>query len=146
VPKEEKYASLAHRLDLFRGLSARDIETVFSKGSTLRFHMGETVFEKGAPGNLLYVILQGRAGVYDGDRLLAYLETGEIFGEMALVTREPRSATVVATTPAILFAITDFAFQNLLTKRVAVQLLLNMLRSLSRRIRGLNERVAGLDD
>src|SRR5262249_43449115 len=64
---------------------------------------GEVVFREGATGDALYVILRGAVDVIrqgrDGEepKVLAHLRAGSFFGEMSLITNEPRSATVVAT-------------------------------------------------
>src|SRR5262249_27542644 len=64
---------------------------------------GEVVFREGATGDALYVILRGAVDVIrqgrggEEPRVLAHLRAGSFFGEMSLITNEPRSATVVAT-------------------------------------------------
>jgi len=137
-----KIASLARRLDLFRGLGPKDVAHIFDKGLTMRLRMGEVVLQKGTRGGLMYVIIDGRVEVRDDDRVLATLETGAMFGEMGLVSREPRSATVVAVEPTIVFALGEDAFQELLSQRVAVRILLNIIKTLSFRLRDANTRLA----
>jgi CRP-like cAMP-binding protein len=78
--------------------------------------------------------------VRDGDKTLATLTTGDMFGEMALIDNEPRSATVVADEDSHLFVLSETTFQTLLTKRVAIRLLLNIMRTLSHRLRDANIR------
>jgi CRP/FNR family cyclic AMP-dependent transcriptional regulator len=60
------------------------------------FPAGTTIFEKGAPGDFMYVILDGELEVWAGNELTEVLGPGQIVGEMALIDSEPRSATVVA--------------------------------------------------
>jgi CRP-like cAMP-binding protein len=57
---------------------------------------GQTVFAKGSSGDSLYIIVEGQVGVYDGGLLLNYLTRGNVFGEMAILDTQPRSASVVA--------------------------------------------------
>ena len=144
MQKERRLAALAQRLALFRGLTITDVAQVFHKGSAIRLDTDETVVYKGAKGDILYVIIQGGVGVYDGDRLLATLPVGEIFGEMALCCHTPRSATVVALEPTVVFALSEKAFQTLLTKRVAVRILMNIVKTLSARLRDANRQL--MDD
>jgi len=80
-------------------------------------------------------------GVFDNNKLLAELHTGDMFGEMALVNREPRSATVMAVEESKLFVLSENTFQQLLSKRVAIQILLNVVRSLSNRLKNANARL-----
>ena len=137
-----KIAALARRLDLFQGLNPKEVAHIFDKGLTMRLRMGEVVLRKGTRGGLMYVIIDGRVEVRDNDQVLATLETGAMFGEMGLVSREPRSATVVAVEPTIVFALGEDALQMLLNQRVSVRILLNIVKTLSFRLRDANTRLA----
>ena len=134
------YAMLAQKVELFHGLSVDDIARIFARGMTMRYAEGETVLVKGAEGNTLYVVLNGSVGVMDGPNLLATLPVGELFGEMALLTNEPRTATVVAGEDCHLFVMNEDSIEQLLTKRIAVRILLNIVRILSHRLRDANIR------
>jgi len=134
------YAALARQVELFRGLTIEDIAKIFARGMTIRVQKGETIFYKGTVGSQMYVVLGGKVAVVDGDKLLAELRTGDTFGEMALIDSEPRSASVVAAEESHLFVLSETTFQRLLTKRVAIQILLNIVRTLSHRLREANVR------
>ncbi len=136
-------AMLAQRVDLFRGLTKEDVAKIFAKGMTIRVLKGETVFYKGTIGSQMYIVLGGTVAVRDGEKTLAELKTGDMFGEMALINSEPRSATVVAMEDSHLFVLSETTFQTLLTKRVAIQILLNIVRTLSHRLRDSNVRAHG---
>lgn len=129
---------LVKRVDLFSGLSRDDVGKIFAKGMTVRALKEEVIFYKGTTGSQMYVVLVGKMGVYDGDRQIAQLPPGQMFGEMALVNREPRSATVKSEEDSVLFVLTESTFQNLLSKRVAIQILLNIIRTLSTRLKQKN--------
>ena len=131
---------LTQKVDLFRGLIPEDVAKIFAKGMTIRVVKGETVFYKGTVGSQMYAVLGGKVAVRDGDKTLATLTTGDMFGEMALIDNEPRSATVVADEDSHLFVLSETTFQTLLTKRVAIRLLLNIMRTLSHRLRDANIR------
>src|SRR5947209_2360145 len=64
---------------------------------------GTTIVAKGEPGDALYLIAEGQVGVYDGHLLLNYLTVGDLFGEMALLDAQPRSASVVSITDTRLY-------------------------------------------
>jgi len=140
------YIELAKRVDLFGGLTPDDIEKIFARGMTVRVLKGETVFYKGTTGSQMYVVLGGLVGVFDGDNCIAKLKTGDTVGEMALINNEPRSATVIAIEESSLFVLSETTFQRLLTKRVAIQILLNIVRTLSHRLREANDRLADKAD
>ncbi len=136
-----KLDELIRRVEFFHGLDREDVARIFSKGMTERVVKGEVIFYKGTSGNQMYVVLGGKLGVFNGEKLLATLYPGDMFGEMALVNREPRSATVKAVEDSLLFVLTETTFQHLLTKRVAVQLLLNVVRTMSKRLKESNARL-----
>ncbi len=130
--------ALARQIELFRGLTPEDISKIIARGMTVRVLKGETVFYKGTIGSQMYVVLAGTVAVRDGVKDIATLSTGDTFGEMALINSEPRSATVVAVEDSLLFVLSESTFQQLLTKRVSIQILLNIVRTLSHRLRDAN--------
>lgn len=136
----EKVDKLIEKVELFHGLTREELVKIFSKGMTMRAAKGETIFHKGTVGSQMYVVLGGTVGVFDGDKLLARLHTGDMFGEMALVNKEPRSASVIAIEEAKLFVLSEATFRDLLSKRVSIQILLNIIRSLSNRLKNANAR------
>ncbi len=92
---------------------ARDVEAFLRGGgwfATRRFAAGETIIEEGEPGSAAYVLTEGRCEVYksvDGARIkLRTLEPGDVFGETAVFTAKPRSATVVAIEPTTVKVVT----------------------------------------
>jgi CRP-like cAMP-binding protein len=90
----------------------------------------------------MYVILNGRVEIVDEGTVFATLTTGDTFGEMALLSSEPRSATAIAAESTSLFSLNAHTFEELLTKRVAVRLLLNISRTLCERLRDADEVMA----
>jgi CRP-like cAMP-binding protein len=137
----EKVDKLIERVELFHGLNREELVKIFSKGMTMRVTKGETIFHNGTVGSQMYVVLGGKVGIFDGSKLLAELHTGDMFGEMALVNQEPRSASVVAMEESKLFVLSENTFQQLLSKRVAIQILLNIVHSLSNRLKNANAKI-----
>jgi CRP-like cAMP-binding protein len=86
----------------------------------LEFAKGQQVFGEGDPGDAVYFIEKGAVGVYTTDKALgidfeiAHLQEGDCFGEMALLTEEPRSATCRASEPSVIYALPCHVFTNLL--------------------------------
>ena len=75
---------------------------------------GEVLFEAGDPGRSLYIVAAGQVRVHVGEKTLAYLGEGEVFGEMALLESEPRAATVTAVVPTTLLRLDQQPFFELL--------------------------------
>lgn len=78
------------------------------------FRDGDDVFRKGDAGDKFYIIVRGRFHIIRDDKVLTTLEDGDCFGEIALVTDQPRNATVRATTAATCLALDRTHFQGLI--------------------------------
>lgn len=79
----------------------------------LHFHKGEIIFREGDFGDNLFVIIKGEVDITRGDSQIGSLKAGEVFGEMALVSDDSRSATATSRTDVAAIAISRAAFQQL---------------------------------
>lgn len=138
----EKYEQLAKRVALFNGLDAEDVAKIFSKGMTMEVEKGNVLFYQGTTGNQMYVVLGGRIDLYDGKKHLASMRTGDLFGEMAVIMNEPRSATAVAGETSRVFVLSETVFEKLMTKKAAIRILLNIVGVMARRIRDMNTKLS----
>lgn len=138
----DKYIRLVHTMDLFKGLDPDDLIKIMSMGLTEAVHKGTVIFKKGTTGEKMYVILEGKVKIVDEDRVVAMLGKGDMFGEMALLSPEARSATALAEESSAFFVLTPQSLQELFTRRVAIRLLLNIIGKLSERLRIANELLA----
>ncbi|BFM39995.1 cyclic nucleotide-binding domain-containing protein [Synechocystis sp. LKSZ1] len=98
---------------------------------------GDCLCQEGDPGDYFYFIAVGIADVYKGQTWISRLGAGEIFGEMSLLTNEPRSATVIAATPMELYRLDPQNFSQVLTQ--SPHLALAISRTLARRLRRTEE-------
>jgi len=103
---------------------------------------GKTVFEKDSLGQSMFVIASGQVGVYDGETLLSTLGAGDVFGEMALLDPEPRSATVRALDDVQLLQLDQNALFELIEIRPEVAR--GLLRVLTQRLRARMADLASL--
>ena len=140
-PDDPRLRQLVERVDIFRGLTPDDVFKIYTKGATMQVQKGDTIFHQGTTGQKMFVVFGGKVGVFDGQKLLSELNVGDTFGEISLLTDEPRSATVVALEMSRLFVLDEDVFQKLLTKRVAVQMLLNLGRMLGKRLVAANKKL-----
>lgn len=102
---------------------------------------GAPVFEKGDTGTSMYVIFNGRVRVHDGDHTLNELSNRDIFGEMALLESELRSASVTALEDTHLLRLDQAPFYELVADRSEVAW--GIIRVLTRRVRDLSQKLAG---
>jgi serine/threonine protein phosphatase PrpC len=132
-------------LSMFRYLPYVDLIRVASVAKELHLPAGGVVFREGDPADGLYVILDGSALVTKADVEIVEIQPGGHFGEMSLVERMPRSATVSAKTDLDVLMIEREPFYGLLSEeQVAVKLLWAMLRMLNRRLRETSEELSQL--
>jgi ATP:ADP antiporter, AAA family len=110
----------------------------------------ETIFKQGDSGDSMYIILDGKVRVHDGERLLNYLGERDVFGEMALLDPEPRIASVTAVEPTRLFRLNQAPFFEVMAERPEVaagviRVLTGRLRDRVRDIAQLNARIKELE-
>lgn len=114
VAESATIAEFLRQCPLFATSTARTLSEVADKMTLERFDAGATVIRQGDPGDKFYLIRQGTAEVIvsdaKGERRVATLGVGDFFGEAALLTGEPRNATVRAMEDMELYALgkTDF--------------------------------------
>lgn len=94
---------------------------------------GEVIFEKGDAGDSMYVVVEGRVKVYDGERTIVTLGEREIFGELALLDPEPRFASIAALVDTRLFRLDREAFSELMAGNI--EMVRGVLHVLCERLR-----------
>lgn len=124
---------------LFADTPENILSTIAPIMKEVQFHEGQTIFEKGEIGNCMFVIYSGSVDIYDRKERLAQFERGDVFGELALLDTEPRSASAIAASEVVLFRIDHEDFYDLMEERGEV--LRNMMRILCQRIRLQNEKL-----
>lgn len=105
---------------------------------------GKTIFEKGDPGNSMYIIVSGKVQVHDGERTLNELGDREVFGEMALLDPAPRMASVTALEPTLLLRLGQEPFYEVVDARTEIAR--GVIRVLSRYLREKVQDVGRLDE
>jgi CRP/FNR family transcriptional regulator, cyclic AMP receptor protein len=123
---------------LLEGVPDKDVRQVLSIARRRTFKRGEVVFHEADPADSLHLVVSGRFAVHRTTRLgeealLVVRAPGEAFGELALVSAEPRSATVYALEPAETMCVLRREFDRLRREhpsvdRVLVSLLAHELR------------------
>jgi len=134
---------------LFEMLSNQELEGIADLSRPRRFSGGQTIFEEGELGDSVYVIASGEVEIVRRDdsgaqKVLAVLGPPQFFGEMSLIDKEYRSATVRARSDCELLHLTA---ENLTTFRKQHRdgftfVIINIARMLSARLREANARLA----
>src|SRR5205085_8747265 len=101
-------------VQLSRGLSPRLRRHMAGVVTRVDEPAGTVLTREGAPGAEFVIVLEGAVEVRRGDRVVKTLGPGEYIGEIALLRHQPRSATVVATTPVSIEVLNRREFATLL--------------------------------
>lgn len=136
-----EWANVLSRLPLFANVGKRQLRRIAGLAEVREFESGDIVVRKGEPADGFHLIIGGRAKVVE-PRRAGRLETGNYFGEMALLDGEPRSATVVAVGPLQTMRLPRRPFIRLLQQEPSIAIA--MLAELGRRIRHLEKSSAAL--
>jgi putative ABC transport system ATP-binding protein len=99
-------------VDLFRGLTPVQLTNVAEKMKKRHYPAGETVIREGEAGEEFFLISDGEVDVLRADHEVARLGRGDFFGEVALISGEPRNATVLATEALDTFVLGKTDFQS----------------------------------
>ena len=130
-------AEMFGSVPLFKGLEDQDLKAIASLSKEMSFREGETIVKEGDAGLGFYVIINGEAVVKRRNKIVAKLQRGSFFGEMALLDDQPRSADVVATEPTKCLVLLRWNFWSLVSKNKKV--VRGLFKEMARRLRATNE-------
>ncbi len=118
---------------LFTGIGDPELRRILEIGKEVTHEAGRPVLEADQSGVGLHVILEGRASIHVGGVEVGTFGPGEYFGEMSVIDGKARSASVVADTDLVTFAIPAWNFERLMQQHPSI--MRAMLVELSSRIR-----------
>jgi CRP-like cAMP-binding protein len=126
----------------FNSLSEESLQSISQDLQNVAYSAGDIIIEEGQEGDSLYIIEKGTVQIYikdpgsDEKIILSKLTQGDYFGEMALITGEPRSATVEALEDISLYRLDKKGFDKLLKENPTISLALSHM--LSQRLKNSN--------
>ncbi|HXM76627.1 MAG TPA: cyclic nucleotide-binding domain-containing protein [Thermoanaerobaculia bacterium] len=104
------------KIPLFKQCSSKEIGQIAGIADEIDLREGKELTREGKPGREFFVLVEGNADVLKNGRKINSLKGGDFFGEIAIIKRSPRTATVKATTPVRALVITDRNFRTLLDR------------------------------
>jgi CRP-like cAMP-binding protein len=113
---------LLKRVPLFSGCSKAELGALALTADELDLREGKELTREGRPGREFFVLVEGTVSVKRRGRKVGELGPGDWFGEIALLTQRPRTATVTATSPLRILVITDRAFRQVVESMPSVGL------------------------
>lgn len=130
--KDQKLDQLG-RMWLFSACTKRDLQVIGRASDEVSVAAGKVLTEEGRPGHEFYLILEGEASVRRNGRKVATLGAGQYFGELSLLDRGPRTATVTAETDMRLLVLGQREFNGILDE--VPGLAHKVLRTMAERLR-----------
>ncbi len=134
-------------IPLFNSAADNDLDLLVSHLIERRYPKDAVVVEEGLPGDYMYLIQDGRVKVTkaseDGrEKIMNFFDSGDFFGEMALLDRLPRSASVTTLEPSLLLALSRRDFLEML--RESPDLALSVIQELTHRLRDTGEQASSI--
>src|SRR5690625_3303557 len=109
------------RVKLLAPLNNEELNQLSTQLKTVYYVRGATLIEQGTAGESMFIVMSGRAAIYvqlqDSKHCVAVLGSGQVFGEMSLMTGEPRQATVIAEENLICYELDKQSFASIIEKR-----------------------------
>ncbi|GAB4288173.1 MAG: hypothetical protein Kow0090_00280 [Myxococcota bacterium] len=141
---QKKLMALKH-IPLFRYLTYKELIKLLNIVTLTSYKREETIIEEDTLGDEMYVLLTGAVRVVKQGHLITELKRGSFFGEMGLIDKAPRSASIIANDDSKLMVIRRQKFYPLLRQepQMAVKLLWSFVQVLNQRLRETNEQLKG---
>jgi CRP/FNR family transcriptional regulator, cyclic AMP receptor protein len=117
----DKKVDLIKKVPLFEQCSKKELEQVAGAADEIDLAEGKELMREGTRGREFFVILDGTAEVTQGGEKINSLGPGDFFGEIALISDLPRTATVTATSPLRTLVVTARSFQRLVEESPEIQ-------------------------
>jgi CRP-like cAMP-binding protein len=131
VGRNEKI-ELLKRASLFANCNKKQLGSIASIADEIELSAGKNLIRQGERGREFFVLLDGDVAVFKDGTEIQQRGPGDFFGEIALISNVPRTATVTTTTPVRLLVITDRDFKHLLEQSPDIQL--KVLEALAARV------------
>ena len=141
MPARTSAADQLANVPLFSALSKRDLQRVAKASDEVAIEAGRTLVEQGRTGHEFFLILEGEAVVRRNNRKVATLGPGQHFGELAILDRGPRSASVVANTDMRVLVLGQREFVGVLDSIPGMSS--KLLTTMAQRLREADTRAVG---
>ncbi|HXG26053.1 MAG TPA: cyclic nucleotide-binding domain-containing protein [Candidatus Binatia bacterium] len=133
----DRRAELLAACPLFQGIDAAALERLATVATPVDFPAGHVIARQGEIGTGFFVVVSGLVRVVRDGNVVARLGPGEFFGELSVLDRMPRNATVSAEEPTRCLALASWDFERILLEQPAVTLAI--LRGVATRLRAVTD-------
>jgi len=118
--RRDSKIDLIHKVPLFSQCTKRELTAIAAAADLIEVPEGMALVTEGGHDRELMVIVDGNVEVRRGGRKIATLESGEFFGEIAMISGGPRTATVTTTSPTSLLVIGERQFGALVEETPSI--------------------------
>jgi CRP/FNR family transcriptional regulator, cyclic AMP receptor protein len=133
MARRDAYLDHLAQVPLFAALSKKDLQRIGKASDEVEVKKGKVLVDQGRMGQEFFLIIEGTASVVRHERVIAELGPGDYFGELALLDKGPRNATVVADSDMTLLVLGQREFTGVLD--TVPGLAFKVLTSMARRLR-----------
>jgi CRP-like cAMP-binding protein len=111
---------LLKSVPLFAGCSKAELRRLAATADEVDLRSGFVLMREGRPGREFFVLIEGTVEVTREGKKISELTGGDWFGEIALLTKVPRTASVIASAPVRALVVTDRAFRHLVEEMPSI--------------------------
>jgi len=115
VARKKDYLEHLARVPMFSACAKKELEMIGRQAEELDVPAGETLIKQGSAGRDFFVVVDGKAAVTRDGKDVATVGPGDFFGELALLDKSPRNATVTAASDMRVFLLSQPSFHGLLS-------------------------------
>ena len=133
----ERRAELLAGCPLFKGIDQAGLASLAELATSVDFPVGRVIARQGEIGTGFFVVFTGAVRVVRDGAVVARLGPGEFFGELSVLDRMPRNASVIADQPTTCLALASWDFEKVLLQQPA--LALTILREVATRLREVTD-------
>jgi CRP-like cAMP-binding protein len=133
----DRRAELLAACPLFQGIDDDGLAALAGRALQVEFPADHVIARQGEIGTGFFVVVSGRVRVVRDGAVITHLGPGEFFGELSVLDRQPRNASVVAVEPTSCLALASWDFETVLLEQPA--LTLAILRGVAVRLRQATE-------
>ena len=133
----DRRAELLAACPLFKGIDQAGLAMLADLAASVDFGAGHVIARQGEIGTGFFVVIDGMVRVVRDGKVVAHLGPGEFFGELSVLDRMPRNASVAAEAPTTCLALASWDFEKVLLEQPA--LTLSILRGVATRLREVTE-------
>jgi CRP-like cAMP-binding protein len=132
--RRDAKADLLRSVPLFAGCSKAELRQLAAIADEIDLREGTVLTREGRSGREFFVLVEGTVRVTKDGRKLADLGAGDWLGEIALLTKAPRTATATATSPVVALVLVDRDFRHVVTEMpsIAMKILSTVAERLAR--------------